>query len=231
MKIAYLFLALSTSLIASVSSFADTQIVSNFTGNRMCVAINNASRIPGAAIVEYECTDRLNQLFRLLPKDGDYVQIQSARSGLCLDLPAGTMANGEVYQQWGCGAGNSAPNQEFALQHTTGGFILQNRYSGKCLAVAPSAPFANGVPLIQEPCTYLPEELFHLAEANVVAPPMPAPNPGVVGEWICQARNGRGMVFEGIGFDAEGAREVAEQNCYHAPSRDCRIIPGSCHIR
>ena len=67
-----------------------------------------------------------------VPANGSTYQISAANSGRCLDLVAGTTANGGLVQQWGC-SGDTW--QQFTLG-TSGSYnTLTNVNSGKCLDI------------------------------------------------------------------------------------------------
>ncbi|MEU8613704.1 RICIN domain-containing protein [Actinoplanes sp. NPDC048791] len=84
-----------------------------------------------------------------LPATGGTYQVAVAKSGMCLDVPAASTANGAALQQWGCTSG--AAWQQFKLTAAGSNYQLVNVNSGKCVDV-PGFSLASGVQLQQYTC-------------------------------------------------------------------------------
>ena len=208
------FLAMIAVTILGGVAFAGTEIT---TPDGQCLAIAGARLNRGAAIVEHGCNDHLNQDFQISPRPSGYFEIRSARSQLCLDLPAGTHQDGASYQQWECGGADSAPNQEFSINKIPGGFLLRNRFSGKCVAIEAGR-------LVQEECDQSLRETFNLEKVDLPLLPVVIER----GSSVCNARNRSGRVFPGRAESRADARERAINNCYSHGSEFCYPIEGSC---
>ncbi|MFG2824482.1 RICIN domain-containing protein [Kitasatospora sp. NPDC048365] len=84
-----------------------------------------------------------------LPAPGTY-QLAVTKSGLCLDVPAGSTTSGTPLQQWGCATGQT--NQQWTLTPTsTNTYQLVNVKSHMCLDV-PSGSTTSGTQLQQWGC-------------------------------------------------------------------------------
>ncbi|MCO8272815.1 pectinesterase family protein [Actinoplanes sp. TRM 88003] len=84
-----------------------------------------------------------------LPTAGGIYQLKVTKSGMCIDVPGASSANGALLQQWGC-TGN-ATWQQFKLVASGSNFLLQNVSSGRCVDV-PGTSTASGVQLQQWGC-------------------------------------------------------------------------------
>lgn len=85
-----------------------------------------------------------------VPVSGTTYQVSVTNSGKCLDVTAGSTANGGLVQQWSC-SGDTW--QQFTVNSAGSGvFTLVNVVSGLCLANK-DASTASGVAIIQESCT------------------------------------------------------------------------------
>ena len=84
-----------------------------------------------------------------LPAAGTY-QLAVTKSGMCIDVPAGSKDNGALLQQWGCTAG--ATWQQFKLTAVTSTqYQLVNVNSGRCIDV-PGGSTTSGVQVQQWGC-------------------------------------------------------------------------------
>ncbi|MEU4164645.1 RICIN domain-containing protein [Actinoplanes sp. NPDC026670] len=83
------------------------------------------------------------------PTTGVAYQLKVTKSGMCLDVPGASTANGALLQQWGCTA-NSAW-QQFTLVASGSAYLIKNVNSGKCVDV-PGWSTASGVQLQQYAC-------------------------------------------------------------------------------
>ncbi|MFB4422331.1 pectinesterase family protein [Streptomyces sp. QL37] len=85
-----------------------------------------------------------------LPAAGEVYQLAVKKSGMCIDVPGASSANGALLQQWGCTEG--AAWQQFTLTADgSGKYRLVNRSSGKCVDV-PDYSKVSGVQLQQWGC-------------------------------------------------------------------------------
>ncbi|BEL04819.1 hypothetical protein Q0Z83_030100 [Actinoplanes sichuanensis] len=83
------------------------------------------------------------------PATGVAYQLKVTKSGMCLDVPGASTANGALLQQWGCTV-NSAW-QQFTLVASGSAYLVKNVNSGKCVDV-PGWSTASGVQLQQYTC-------------------------------------------------------------------------------
>jgi pectin methylesterase-like acyl-CoA thioesterase len=84
-----------------------------------------------------------------LPTTGGTYQLKVTKSGMCVDVPGASTANGALLQQWGCTSG--AAWQQFKLVAAGSNYLLQNVGSGKCIDV-PGASTTSGTQLQQWGC-------------------------------------------------------------------------------
>ena len=84
------------------------------------------------------------------PVAGGIYQLAVTKSGMCIDVAAGSKDNGGLLQQWGCTAG-AAWQQFKVVSGGSGVYNLVNVNSGKCIDV-PSASTTSGVQLNQWTC-------------------------------------------------------------------------------
>ncbi len=97
------------------------------------VAVNQASTSNGALIVQTASTGAVAQ-WRLVSADGGCYQLLNVHSGLALDNPDGTSADGVQMQQWQAVAGDA--NQIWCFQAVGGGwYSIRNQASGSLLDV------------------------------------------------------------------------------------------------
>ncbi|GAA3592114.1 hypothetical protein GCM10022419_088720 [Nonomuraea rosea] len=83
------------------------------------------------------------------PVAGGVYQLKVTKSGMCLDVVAGSKDNGALLQQWGC---SGSAWQQFTLKSAGSGiYNLVNVNSGRCLDV-PSGTTTSGVRLQQWGC-------------------------------------------------------------------------------
>jgi pectin methylesterase-like acyl-CoA thioesterase len=83
------------------------------------------------------------------PATGVTYQLKVTKSGMCLDVPGASAANGALLQQWGCTA-NSAW-QQFTLVLSGSNYLIKNVNSGKCVDV-PDWSTTSGVRVQQYTC-------------------------------------------------------------------------------
>ncbi|MET0422603.1 MAG: pectinesterase family protein [Actinoplanes sp.] len=84
-----------------------------------------------------------------LPATGGTYQLKVTKSGMCVDVPSASAANGTLLQQWGCTA--TAAWQQFKLVASGANYLLQNVSSGKCIDV-PGFSTTSGTQLQQYTC-------------------------------------------------------------------------------
>ncbi|MDI6100606.1 RICIN domain-containing protein [Actinoplanes sp. NEAU-A12] len=85
------------------------------------------------------------------PIAGGTYSLSVAKSGMCLDVTAGSADNNALLQQWGCTAGTAWQQFKLVAAGSAGQFNLVNAKSGKCVDV-PAKSTAGGVQLIQYTC-------------------------------------------------------------------------------
>ncbi|GAA3592098.1 hypothetical protein GCM10022419_088710 [Nonomuraea rosea] len=84
-----------------------------------------------------------------VPVAGGVYQLKVTKSGMCLDVVAGSKDNGALLQQWGC---SGSAWQQFTLKSAGSGiYNLVNVNSGRCLDV-PSGTTTSGARLQQWGC-------------------------------------------------------------------------------
>jgi pectate lyase len=83
------------------------------------------------------------------PATGVVHQLKVTKSGMCLDVPGASTANGALLQQWGCTA--NAAWQQFTLVASGSAYLVKNVNSGKCVDV-PGWSTVSGVQLQQYTC-------------------------------------------------------------------------------
>ena len=77
-----------------------------------------------------------------VPAAGQTYQLAVTRSGMCIDVTAGSKDNSALLQQWGCASG--ATWQQFKLVAVGSNYQLVNVNSGKCIDV-PDFSTTSGV--------------------------------------------------------------------------------------
>jgi len=98
-----------------------------------------------------------------VPVDGTAYQISVTNSGKCLDVVAGSTANGGLVQQWGC-SGDTW--QRFTLNAAGSGYhTLVNVNSGKCLDI-PNGTTTSGVQLQQWSCSGATNQQWRLVASG-----------------------------------------------------------------
>jgi pectate lyase len=83
------------------------------------------------------------------PATGVTYQLKVTRSGMCLDVPGASAANGALLQQWGCTAGSAW--QQYTLVASGSNYLIKNVNSGKCVDV-PDWSTVSGVRVQQYTC-------------------------------------------------------------------------------
>ncbi|WP_203794653.1 RICIN domain-containing protein, partial [Actinoplanes derwentensis] len=83
------------------------------------------------------------------PSAGVTYQLKVTKSGMCLDVPAASTANGALLQQWGCTTGSTW--QQFTLVASGSAYLIKNVNSGKCVDV-PDWSTTSGTQLQQYTC-------------------------------------------------------------------------------
>ncbi|GIM89556.1 RICIN domain-containing protein [Paractinoplanes toevensis] len=83
------------------------------------------------------------------PATGAAYQLKVTKSGMCVDVPGASTANGALLQQWGCT--DNAKWQQFTLTASGSNYLLVNVNSGKCVDV-PDWSTTSGVQLQQYTC-------------------------------------------------------------------------------
>ncbi|GAA1586317.1 RICIN domain-containing protein [Actinoplanes couchii] len=78
------------------------------------------------------------------PSTGVNYQLKVTKSGMCLDVPGASTADGALLQQWGCTSNSTW--QQFSLVTSGSGYQIKNVNSGKCVDAR------SGGQLQQYPC-------------------------------------------------------------------------------
>jgi rhamnogalacturonan endolyase len=86
-----------------------------------------------------------------VPTVGGVYSLAVAKSGMCLDVTAGSLDDKAPLQQSGCAAGTARQQFRLTAAGTPGQFHLVNVNSGRCVDV-PARSTAGGVQLIQYTC-------------------------------------------------------------------------------
>ena len=123
-----------------------------------CLDVPRSSREDGANIIQFNCTNATNQLWRFVRKAG-YYEISAVHSGKCLDVPGSSQANEVQLIQYRC---LNTTNQRWRLTEVADGvYEIQAMHSCKCVDV-PRSSVANGVKVIQFKCTRAKNQLWRL---------------------------------------------------------------------
>ncbi|MEV4752506.1 fibronectin type III domain-containing protein [Streptosporangium sp. NPDC049248] len=136
-------------VVCNGSDAQNWQTVESATGfqvknkaNGLCMAVKDAALTNTAQIVQIACAGQPAQIWTISTlvnlADGVSRRAVNANSGLCLDVPASSQADGIKLQQWEC---NGAAGQNWTFTGTGDGFYtLKNVNSGKCLDVPYASP-------------------------------------------------------------------------------------------
>jgi hypothetical protein len=124
-----------------------------------CIGIDGASPAEGAQARQFYCDGRGqptdNQSWELRSNGAGRFRFVNRRSGLCLGVSGGSVADGALIQQFACGAANPGNNQSWGFVRTSGDYFqVVNGKSGKCIGVDGGST-ANGAVLAQFPCSAL----------------------------------------------------------------------------
>lgn|GEM_PF-2684663 len=127
---------------------------------------------PGRQLIQWRSHGGTNQHFFVAPdraQPGTYTFIPQ-HSGLCLDVPGGSAADGTIIEQQGCNP-HSAPNQAFRIVDLGGGsYRIEASYTQSALHVGVPAGNANddGVHITLQPFNQgCPDERMMFSFARV----------------------------------------------------------------
>lgn len=115
-----------------------------------CLDVSDESLDERANIIQWGCTAKHNQKWRLTQNDEGYFQIKALHSSQCLDVASGSSEDGANILQWPC---NGETNQQWQVQSNddeTISFI--SRETGKCLDIEEWSS-ENGGNIQQWECT------------------------------------------------------------------------------
>jgi len=128
-----------------------------------CLDVAGASQANSAAVIQFQCHDGDNQLFRFVRVVGSLYKIRAVHSDKCLDVAGASQANSAAVIQFQCRTG--ATNQIFQLLDDKNQLGLTSRiaalHSGKCLDIQGGSP-ANGAHVIQFECHGGPNQRFDI---------------------------------------------------------------------
>jgi hypothetical protein len=88
------------------------QRLRNVRSNR-CIDVAFGSKKGGAKIVQWDCYNNPNQMWKIVRRGGGWVSVVARHSNMCLDLAYGKKENRAVFIQWPCNPRN--PNQLFQV--------------------------------------------------------------------------------------------------------------------
>lgn len=140
---------------AEVTNVPHGGIIASHSGK--CLAIENASRAPGARVVQASCDGSDARRMQLRPTGDGYHALQARHSSSCLSVwRASTDPAAQVVQ----GACDAPDATQWMLTAQNGGYTLKARHSGMCLDVYGAAR-TDSTGLIQYPCAGSPNQVFH----------------------------------------------------------------------
>jgi hypothetical protein len=114
----------------------------------LCVDVTRFNQDNGAAIVQWDCNDEINQRWTLEPHE-DYYKVVAEHSNKCLDVDSASVDDGHKVHQWECAG---VENQLWSVKQVASGYQLIAKHSGKCLVVQDGS-LETGAGLIQWSCT------------------------------------------------------------------------------
>jgi hypothetical protein len=85
-----------------VEAYGHNMLQWQLAHSALCLDIAGASKSEGARVILHVCTNQISEMFYLYPIDGQGIQFQSARSGLCITPSAGD-SDGSILVQEPCG--------------------------------------------------------------------------------------------------------------------------------
>ncbi len=111
-----------------------------------CLDVIGSSDHNGEQVIQWECTNRPNQQWKVESVDAEYYRITVRHSGKSLDVAGGSSGNGAPITQWKY---QGQKNQQWIVEPLGGGYYrITARHSGKSLDVSGSNP-GNGAPVNQ----------------------------------------------------------------------------------
>lgn len=113
------------------SGVEEIQLRSKYSGK--CLDVADESIDQHANILQWSCSDRFNQRWRLSDVGDGYVQIKALHSSQCIDVASGSSEDGANILQWPCIGTENQMWQRIA--HDDGTVSFQSKVSGKCLDV------------------------------------------------------------------------------------------------
>jgi hypothetical protein len=130
--------------------------------NGKCVDARGAGTANGTVIQQYACNQSAAQQYQLQSTGGPYVRINNrGNAAEVLDVSNRSTADNAGIQLWSYASGT---NQQWQLVPDTADlYHIVNRNSAKCLT-APSG--ADGVQLVQQPCTGAGSQSFRFARQS-----------------------------------------------------------------
>jgi hypothetical protein len=113
----------------------------------LCVGVPGGSTAANTQLAQYPCDARLgtgdNQYWKLESLGGDFYQVVNGKSGRCIGVDGGSMANGARIAQYDCGPTGIVGNQAWEMVPDGEQFRLRNGKSGKCMTVAGGSDAAD----------------------------------------------------------------------------------------
>jgi hypothetical protein len=115
----------------------------------LCLDVSDASKLDGAAVIQWTCSSRANQEWTLKSAGTGIYNLVSVNSGKCMDVYAASTLRGAAVDQWTCNGHTSQQWQ--AVYKGSGQYELHAMVSGLCLDVT-GASTLTGTKLEQWTC-------------------------------------------------------------------------------
>ncbi|WP_394846266.1 RICIN domain-containing protein [Pendulispora brunnea] len=127
-----------------------------------CVEARNGSSANGTAIQQSSCTSAQGQQFQIQNTGKSFSRINNRlNAAQSLDVAGVSQADNAPVQLWSYSNGN---NQQWRLVNQFNGYYrIVSKHSSKCLTV-PNGSTADGVQLVQMPCTGVTSQDFKLTQ-------------------------------------------------------------------
>lgn len=115
-----------------------------------CLDVSDESLAEHANVIQWGCSDKHNQKWRMTQNSEGYYQLKVLHSSQCLDVASGSGDDGANVLQWPC---NGEHNQQWQMQSNDDGTLsFISRATGKCLDIEDWSS-ENGGNIQQWECT------------------------------------------------------------------------------